>query len=161
VSKACKKHVENTRRLSSVLLTKLDSLSLSDRSNSSNASSRVCLTWFTKPCCFSNEYLTELCRIETGKPVNASVTMKILWANVSEILLSSLISASSSGSYCLYSWQLSMYNHLVLLDLIRSKIEDWMRALFGSYTSPKDTFSSSILFSTPSCSRISLSMALT
>jgi len=132
VSSACKKHVENTRRLSSVLVTKLDSLSLSDRSNSSNASSRVCFTWLMKPCCFSNEYLMDLCRIETGKPVNDSVTMNILWASVSETFLSSLISASSSGSYCLYSWQLSMYNHLVLLDLIRSKMEDWMRALFGS-----------------------------
>jgi hypothetical protein len=40
-------------------------------------------------------------------------------------------------------------------------MEDWMRALFGFYISPKDNFSSSILFSTPSCSRISLSMALT
>lgn len=98
MSSACKKQVENTRRLSNVLVTKLDNLSLSDRSNSSNASSRVCFTWLMKPCCFSKEYLMDLCRIETGNPVNDSVTMNILWANVSDILFSSLISASSSGS---------------------------------------------------------------
>ena len=74
------------------------SLSLSDKSNSSNASSRVCFTWLMKSCCFSNEYLIEFCRIETGKPVNDSVTMNILWASVSETLLSILISASSIGS---------------------------------------------------------------
>lgn len=97
VSSACKKHVENTILFSSVLLTKLVNLSLSERSNSSKASSRVCLTWFINPCCFSKAYLIELCRIEIGNSSNASVTMNILTFSLSTILLNSLISCSRSG----------------------------------------------------------------